>query len=170
MYRRIRTFAAAIALILGGCAASISAAPTAIVDRSSVGTVALMPGGGVLADAVGVEIANRGFRVVDAQATTSLMARLNLNEFDVSMPAGLAQLKANGIDAVLIVRAVGGYDQRPESASARLQSTADGTLISGANWQNGRAGAQGSVADSMARVGLTGAARQIAGGLTRNIR
>lgn len=147
MYRTIGAFAAALALIVGGCAA-ISAAPTTIIERSSVGTVALMPGGGVLADAVGVEIANRGFRVVDAQATTSLLARLNLNEFDVSMPAGLAQLRAHGIDAVLVVRSVGGCDQRPESASARLQSTADGMLISGANWQNGRAGAQGSIADS----------------------
>lgn len=158
----------AFALSIYGCTtASVSTSQMVAIPRERVGTIALMPGGGVLADAVGVELASRGFHVVDAQATVSLMARLNLDEFDVSMPAGLAQLKSQGIDSVLIVRSVGGRDQIPESASARLQATSDGEVLSGANWQNGRS-SDPNIAE-MVRAGLAVSARQIADGLVRNI-
>lgn len=157
---------------MNACAATTEVSTTGQVEvsRSEVGSIALMPGGGVLADAVAVELANMGFTVIEAEATSALMARLNLDEFDISQPAGLAQLRSNGVDTVLKVRGSGGYDDKPSSATARLVSTTDNRLLSGANWQNAASGRMGSAADSEARVGLVVAAREIATALTSNLR
>ncbi len=76
--------------------------------KHSVSVIALAPGGGMLTDAVGVELANRGFTIIDPSSTSNMMVRLNLNEVEISRPEGLAKLKDQGIDAFLIVRAAGG--------------------------------------------------------------
>ena len=47
-----------------------------------------------------------------------------------------------------------------------MVSTVTSRIIAGATWQNGRSGAQGSMADQDARVDMVAAARQIAQGLT----
>jgi len=60
------------------------------------------------------------------------------------------------------VKSVAGYDGRPQSASVKIVHTKTGQLLAGANWQNGRGGAQGSPADQGARVDLVVAAQQIA--------
>jgi hypothetical protein len=91
----------------------------------------MMPGGGLLADAVAVELLNRGFTVIDGNATSNLMIRLNLNEVEIARPEGLAKFKGQGIDAVLVVRGAGGYDDQPQSASARMTSTMGGHLLAG---------------------------------------
>jgi hypothetical protein len=100
----------------------------------------MMPGGGLLADAVAVELSSRGFTVIDPGATSSLMVRLNLNEVEITQPQGLSKLRGQGVDAVLVVRGAGGYDQQPQSASARMSSTENGTLLAGVTWQNGLGG------------------------------
>jgi hypothetical protein len=115
---------------LSGCATSkLSSAPTASQVKHSVEVIALSPGGGIIADAVGVELANRGFTIIDPTSTSSMMVRLNLNEIEISRPEGLAKLKEQGIDAFLTVRAAGGYDEQPQSASARMNSTHNGKII-----------------------------------------
>lgn len=68
------------------------------------------------------------------------MVRLNLNEIEITRPEGLAKLKDQGIDAFLKVRGAGRYDQQPQSASARINSTHNGKLLAGVTWQNGYAG------------------------------
>ena len=93
------------------------------------------------------------------------MVRANLNEIEIIQPQNLSQLHADGIDAVILVKSVAGYDGRPQSASVKIVHTTNGQLVAGANWQNGRSGAQGSSADQGARVDLAVAARQIADAL-----
>lgn len=162
---------AAIGTALAACAISgASSGPTVPGSAVTVQSVAMMPGGGLLADAVAVELMNRGFSVVDPSQTTNLMVRLNMTEIEVSQPQGLARLRAEGIAALLMVRASGGYDGQPQSASARMTSTADGKLLAGVTWQNGFGGQAGSIADRVMRQGLSGAASEIANGLSRQVR
>jgi hypothetical protein len=154
-----------------GCATSrLSAVPTAGKTPASVRTIALAPTGGLLAEAVGVELSNKGFVVIDSASTSKLMIRLNLNEVEIAKPEGLAKLKAEGIDAYLSVSAVGGYDQQPQSASARMNSTHNGQIIAGVTWQNGWGGQAGSIVDRVMRKGLSEAATEITDALVKNLR
>lgn len=169
----IRNIVAALCalIVLAGCGTSkISMAPVAGTAKHQVKTVAFMPGGGLLADAVGVELANRGMTVIDSASTSSLMVRLNLNEVEITRPEGLAKLAQQGIDAVLIVRAGAGEDRRPESASARMNSTTTGQMLAGVTWQNGWGGAPGSPADRTMRKGTSEAATEIAQALISRVR
>ncbi len=161
---------AVVAIIgLAGCIGSqVSTIPAQV--SHPVGTIALMPGGGLFADAIGVEISARGFRVIDTATTSSLMVRLNLNEIEVTRPQGLSKLQDEGIDAILFSRSASGYDGRPQSASTRLTSTHSGQVLAGIVWQNARAGAIGSVADGFARKGLSQAVTEVADALMKTIR
>lgn len=157
--------------IVAGCGTSqVSSIAPATQERIQVRSIAMMPGGGLLADAVAVELSNRGFNIVDSATTTNLMVRLNMNELEVSQPQGLAKLRGQGIDAVLMVKSSGSYDGQPQSASARMTSTADGRLIAGTTWQNGFGGVAGSIADRVMRQGLSQAANQIANEITARIK
>lgn len=157
-------------LAMSGCASSkISSIPISSQAKHFVKVIAFAPGGGLLADAVGVELSNRGFTVVDSSSTSSIMVRLNLNEIEISRPEGLAKFKGQGIDAMLVVRAAGGYDQQPQSASARMTSTHNSQVLAGVTWQNGFGGAAGSPADRVMRKGLTEAAAEIANTLAQRV-
>lgn len=153
-----------VALMVAGCAT----APRVNVVRSQkapdrpIRTIALMPSGGVLADAIGIELTRYNFRIIDTWKITSMMIRDNLTEIEITQPQNLGRLASDGIDAVIMVKSVAGYDGRPQSATVKIVHTRTGVLLAGANWQNARAGAQGSWADQDARVDLAVAARQIA--------
>jgi hypothetical protein len=144
--------------------------PVANQTKQAVKVIAFGPGGGLLADAVGVELSNRGFTVIDSATTSSMMVRMNMNEVEISRPEGLEKLKNQGIDALLIVRASGSYDQTPQSASARMNSTLNGQVIAGVTWQNGFGGGAGSAADRVMRKGLSEAAAEIAGALVERVK
>lgn len=151
-------------LFLIGCAGSrlnISKSAT-VFDLK---TIALMPGGGVLADAIGIELLRYGFDIIDPATITSCMVRLNLTEIEFALPQNLKKLADEGIDAVLLVKSVSGYDNRPNSASIKLVSTATGRLLIGATWQTGKGGALGSPADAMMRKDISAAAHEIATGI-----
>jgi len=153
-----------------GCAGpkmNISRPPNGLPHE--IKSIALMPSGGVLADAIGVELLRYGFDVIDTGKITSFMVRENLNEIEIIQPQNLARLSTEGIDAVILVKSVGGYDGRPQSATIKIVLTKTGQLLVGANWQNGRGGAQGSWADQDARVDLAVAARQIADGIGKEL-
>jgi hypothetical protein len=132
--------------------------------------IALAPSGGVLADAIGVELVNRGYNVVDTQETTNLLTRMNLDEMEVMQPQRITQLRERGIDAVLAVRTAAGPDGRPQSASVRLNSTYSAKVIGGVAWQNGWGGQAGSMADRTMRKDVIEAAREIADVLVKAIR
>jgi hypothetical protein len=154
---------------LAGCVSpqlNVSAPPG---GSEPIRTVALAPNGGALADAIGLELLNFGFEVFDTAQVSSLMVRMNLTEIEILEPQNLLLLKGQGIDCMLQVRAVAGYDDRPQSATVKLVSAATGKLMAGATWQNGRGGQQGSAADQDARIDLAAAARQIAEGIAKAV-
>jgi hypothetical protein len=97
------------------------------------------------------------------------MVRLNLNEVEITRPEGLAKFRGQGVDAMLVVRGAGGYDDQPQSASARMTSTTNGVLIAGVTWQNGFGGQAGSMADRVMRKGLSQAAAEIASELSARV-
>lgn len=155
---------------LAGCASSrISAQPLVARLTAPIKVIALDPSGGLLADAVGVELSNRGYTVLDTATTSKMLARLNINEVEISTPIGLERLKAEGVDAYLAVRAAGGYDQQPQSASARVNSTDGGQVVAGITWQNGWGGQPGSIMDRTMRMGLSEAASEIADALVESL-
>lgn len=166
---RLLAVAACVSLVAGCATSKVSAVPVKTKIVHEVRAIALTPGGGLLADAVGVELANRGYTVVDPAQFTNLMVRLNLNELEVAQPAGLQKLKDAGLDAYLSVKAAAGYDDQPQSASARLVSTHTGQLLAGVSWQNGWGGVKGSMADRTMRKGLAKAAEQITDSLVKSL-
>lgn len=95
--------------------------------------------------------------------------RLDLDKIEVMRPENLAKVAAQGISAMMFVRSVGGYDDKPQSASVRLIHTVDGSLIAGLAWQNGRGGAQGSPVDAMMRKDVVDAATEIAQSLAEQL-
>lgn len=133
--------------------------------------IALMPGGGVLAEAVGIQLMSQGFDIVDMSSSTASSARVNLNELEVTKPSNLKALADEyGVESVLIVKTVGGYDDKPNSAAARIIDTKTGSLIAGVTWQNGKGGQQGSGADNMMRSDISTAAKKISEGIAKALK
>jgi hypothetical protein len=158
--------AISLTFLIGGCGLSRSVGTGTIQNSGPMRTIAVVPGGRLLADAVSIELSKRGYSIIDAASTSNLMVRFNLNEAEITRPEALTRFRDQGIDAILTVRTAAGYDGRPQSASARLNNTRNGALLSGATWENAWGGAQGSVADSVMRRGLSSAASDIATQLT----
>ena len=157
----------ALALLLVGCAASQISVVGNKISQSSFNNIALSSNNGVLGQAVANELVGRGYKVQSPGQTNTLMLRLNLNEGEVTAPKSLQAFSKEGIDAVIVVSAVGGYDQMPQSASVQIINTSTLDIMAGLNWQNGYAGQQGSIADRVMRKGLTKAAKEIVDGLTQ---
>jgi hypothetical protein len=93
-------------------------------------TIAVIPGGGIVADAIGVELAKRGF-VIHPPAATQAMAkgvdfRAIAEHYNPARrnPAEMARLRtllfAKGVDAFLVVRAAD-FEPRPRSGRAYWQ-------------------------------------------------
>ena len=130
-----------------GCAAPaqdrVSTLPAAKVSHP-IQVLAIAPNGRSLANAVGVELSKHGFTIVNAATTSNLIARLNISEADVALPAGfailLAKLNEQGIDAYITVLASGEERQKPQSASVRVNSTHSGKVIASVSWKNERRG------------------------------
>ena len=124
-------------------------------------SIALNPSGGILADAVGMELLNRGYNVLDTQETSNLLVRMDASEVEWMEPAQLSKMRERNIDAILIVRTASNSDGLPVSASARLVSTQSGRVIGGVAWENAKGGAGGSPLDHMVKKGVTGAAKDM---------
>lgn len=119
----------------------------------SVGAIAMAPEGGLLAEAVGIELSNLGYIIIDSASISKLLVRLNMDEVEIATPQGLGKLKEKGIDAFLTVKSAGAYDGQIQNASARASSTHTGRIIAGVSWQNGWGGMAGSIADRTMRKG-----------------
>ena len=171
MYKFLAVLAFLTSFFLSGCSTSkISALPITGEPTQEVKVIAFMPGSGLVADAVGVELSNRGFTIIDSTTVSSMMVRLNLNEIEITRPEGLAKLRAQGIDATLVVRSSSSNDNLPDSASARMNSTENGKVIAGVTWQNGYGCQAGSPCDRVMRKGLTEMASEIAEALSKRIK
>lgn len=150
--------------IISGLASCMSAQITSSKSQQdfNIKSIALMPNGGILADAVGTELLNYGYNVIDATTVSSIMIRNNIEEVEITLPKNLSVFAEMEIDALLVLRAVAGYDDKPQSATFRLLDTKSGAIIAGGTWQNGKGGAVGSPADGMMRSDAVKAAKQIA--------
>jgi hypothetical protein len=159
-----------LAMVVVSCASSkMSALPINTVSTHPVRAIAMAPEGGLLAEAVGIELSNLGYTLIDSATTSRLLVRLNMDEIEVSTPQGLMKLKDKGIDAFLTVKTAGAYDGQVQNASARASSTHNGKIIAGVSWQNGWGGMAGSIADRTMRKGLTEVAQEIAASLSRSL-
>jgi hypothetical protein len=162
----------AVMMITAGCASqSIEVSRAPYPASRKVIRIALMPGGGVLAEAVGIQIMAQGFDVVDMSTSTAASLRANLDEIEFTKPSNLRTLAGEyGVDGVLIVKTVAGYDGKPNSATARVLDTANGRLLAGVTWQNGKGGERGSAADNLMRSDVSVAAKKIAEGIGSALR
>ncbi len=157
---------------------TLSACATAKVAQSARGTyvgppirtVAIAPGGGAFADAIGVELFNRGITVVDSEQTRGILGHVGISEIQIATPQSYAALRSAGADALLIVKSVMSDDGTPESASARLTSTASGEIVAGITWQNGWGGMRGSIADRTMRKNLAEAASEVSDTLMQRMK
>lgn len=163
---------ASLGLMLVGCSSakvtSINVSPSTITHK--VNSIAIAPNGGLIGEAVSIQLSNLGFEVVDPGSLKSVLARANLSEYEVSSSVGLEVLKEKGIDAYLVVKGARSYDNQLESVSARVTSTHTGQIISGVSWQNGYGGVPGSPADRVMRQGLAEAAQTIATEIAKSLR
>jgi hypothetical protein len=156
----------------------LSACATARITQSTRGsytgptihTIALAPGGGALADAIGVELFNDGINVVDPNQTTAILGHVGISQIQIASPESYAALRQAGVDAVLVVKGVMSQDGTPESASVRLTGVSRGQVIAGLTWQNGWGGMRGSMADRTMRKNLADAASEISAALVERIR
>jgi hypothetical protein len=158
-------------LLVQACASSqVSVLQRSARSSQPLKNVALAPGAGVLAEAIGLELFNAGFTIIDANQAIQILGRAGLTEMELTSSQGFSALHEKGIEAVLVAKSVEGHDGQPQSASVRITSTRDGQTLAGLTWQNGWGGVRGSPADRTMRKDLTEAAREIASELLKQIR
>lgn len=167
--RRRMVIAAACPALLGACASStVVSLPVQQGSRRQIRRVAIAAQSGAVGDALGLELASRGIDVMDAATTEAA-----LKEVGAGAPTTLgamAALRAQGVDAVVAVTAVLGYDGSAQSATVRVSSTHTGSVVGGVSWQNGWGGMPGSMADRTVRRGLVATARELADALLPQLR
>ncbi len=72
-----RTVLIFVLLILASCAGSkVSTVGMLSSPTHAVRSIAMAPSGGLLADAIAVELFNRGYTVIDSNETTGLCGRI----------------------------------------------------------------------------------------------
>lgn len=138
------------------------AAPAAALVR----VLAMAPGTGELGRAVAQALRRRGYAVIDAPAAATFIGPTEVAPTAQLAAPALARLRAQGVDAVVLLESASGYDSLPLQVSARLQACATGALWSDLSWRNGEgAGRVGTFIDRAVRVDLAVAADQIAAAL-----
>lgn len=152
------------------CASSkISKSKINVKSSHRVNVIAMAPDGGVMADAIGIELYNLGIRVVDSNETTEIMIRSNVASLKFLERKNLRILKDAGIDGYLTIKAVFLADGKPSSVSARLSSTHTGELLAGISWQAGWGGMYGSIAHNVMSQNVNDAAEEIANELSERL-
>lgn len=160
-----------VPFLLTACAsAQIAQSTRGSYTGPPIHTVAIAPGGGALADAIGVELFNDGLTVMDPEQTKGILGRVGISQVLIATSESYAALRNAGVDALLIVKDVMAQDGTPESASVRLTSTATRDVVAGLTWQNGWGGMRGSIADRTMRKNLVGAASEISNALVKRMK
>jgi len=155
------TLLLALALPLAGCAgARLTETIRNPYSGPPIQSIAIDPRGGVMGDQIAVELANSGLNILDSDHTAHLALRQE-GKFPINSPEGHEELRVGGVDALLVVRAMIGWDGKPQIVKAQLISTHTSDVITDLSWQNGWGGEFGSVADRTMRKSMSEAARQI---------
>lgn len=123
----------------------------------------------MLADAIGAELAKRGYSVVDTREATALLAKSNVTPADMLAPRGLAALGKESVDAVLSVSATGSSfgGSWMRQVKVKVTSTSTSRMIGEVDWTNSWGGMPGSPANAIMRKGLAEAAQEIAEALAK---
>ena len=135
MRKKTDLLAVAMTLSALGCAGTKLASSGDGTHSQPVKTIVVVPGGGVLADALAVELSGAGFKVVDSNQMSDVLGRL-LEGRDSLTPQNLEALRTAGVDAYMTVRAIL-HNDLPQSASVLVCSTRSGEVLAGVSWQNG---------------------------------
>ena len=150
-------------LLIGGCATSkISRVNKSLKVSHEVKTIALSPEENVIADAIGIELFNRGIRIIDSNETTEMMLQAGIKTLKFIGRKSLRKLKEKGIDAYMTVHGYMTSEGNPGSLSVRLTSTHTGEIIAGISWQSGWGGMRGSIAHNIMTSNINDAAEEIA--------
>jgi hypothetical protein len=166
--RRYPTLLPAFLLIplVAGCAgARLGDTVRSEYAGPAIRTVAVAPGGGLVAEGVAVQLQNNQIAVVGPSETISILEQAGLTRAQIAGETGFQELVKHNVDALLVMRSLYGWDGHPQSVSVRLISTRSSEVITGFAWENGWGGDLGSVADRIMRRDSAEAARQIAAGL-----
>jgi hypothetical protein len=148
-------------LILVGCGGSkMSVMQNTKPLSQSVNRIAIALGSGAFGDAIGIELFNMGFQIVDSNQVAGIADKAGLKESELFTPKGYATFRAEGIEVIIISKAVS-VGSTPESANVKAFETISGNLIAGITWQNAWGGQRGSVADRTMRKNISEAAQDI---------
>jgi hypothetical protein len=157
-------------LFVAACASSrVSQTLTKPYQGPKIKTFTISPGGGVLGEAVAVELFNRGYTVIDSDQAARLLGKNDLTEFELASVPSLETLQSKGVDAVLAVKTAAAADGLPQSASARITSTKTHEVIAAVSWQNGWGGQKDSIADRTMRKDVAEAAKEIVNSLQKTL-
>lgn len=135
-----------LACVVGCGSSKMTMLPAPEVRGPQVRTLAV-GAGGVLADAIALELAARGFGLVPSWDAST------------DEPVGV-------IEATWIPGAADGY---PDSAVVRVTASRGGAVLAGVVWENGWGGESGSTLDRAKRKSIAAAAREMAEGLARQL-
>lgn len=116
------------------------------------------------------ELRSRGYGILDHVNTSALLTKLGAAEDAATNPQVLAALKIRRIDSVMKVVV------QPTSESSKLLdkvelslTSADGQILTSFVWTNSWGGAPTSGADSLMRLSVADAAREVAAALARQL-
>ncbi len=135
-----------------------------------VQSIAIDPRGGIMGEEIATYLNNGNLKVFDSDQTIQIVRQAGIDEFHINSPEGLEELRNRGVDALLIVKTMIGWDGKPQMVSARLINTHTSEVITGLSWENGWGGNFGSIADRTMRKSVPEAARQISASLLNRIR
>ena len=152
-----------VIILLNACGGSTVTQSTGKINRNMI--IALSPTGGIMAEAIGIELFNKGFDIIDTKQISDLLIKWNITEIEITEPQNLSLLKDEGIDALLYVRTIEGHDNKPQSVSVRINDTHTGKIIAGLSWRNGWGGQEGSIMDRQMRKDISQAATEIVSSL-----
>ncbi|MFT3735541.1 MAG: hypothetical protein QM776_11030 [Rhodocyclaceae bacterium] len=158
-------------LMLTGCASSsVSLNQVPSHSRHAVNKIAISTLSDPVGEAVGSDLIRRGMMVVRSWELKDIMQRLRIQDKDLDHAESLALLKAEGIDAVLSAKVVGGRIDNPNSITTLVRSTHSGQYLADIEWSNAFAGMPGSPADMLMRKRLGDGVRETGEGVLKELR
>ena len=169
MFNLKSAFVVFASLAIFACVPKATSIPVSQKLSHTVETIAIAPGGGLLAEAIVVELSGLGYNIIDPASTSGILARLKLGEADATTPQGLSKLKEEGVDAYLTIKGERRANGLIETAVARASSTHTGKIIAGINWQNSRTGLAAGLGGKTANKGMAETAQEIAKDLAREL-
>ena len=122
-----------------------------------------------MGEEIAMHLNSGSLRVLDADQTNQLARRIGIDEYHINSPEGLEALRNGGVESLLIIKTMIGWDGKPQVVTARLIDTRTADVITGFSWENGWGGDFGSVADRAMRKSIPEAARQISATILNRI-